>query len=100
MEPGELLRVKLSLFGQGFYGEENFLAKTGADLRLTVPILTMEILEKRHQKNLKGAIFEVTLWPAPQETSHSNEAAPQNIQSELLGKIKDIRSSLNQEKGK
>ncbi len=100
MESGELLRIRLKLFEQGSYGEESFLAKTGADMRLTVPKLTMEILEKKHEKHLTGAIFEVTLWPAPQETSHSDEAAPQSIQSELLGRIKDTRSTLSQEKEK
>jgi hypothetical protein len=63
MEPGELLRVSLKPFGSQNFNEEEFLAKTASDLRLTVPKLTMEIFERNEQRNLSGAIFEVTICP-------------------------------------
>ena len=35
-----------------------------SDGRLTIPKLTMDILKQREEKNLTGAILEVTISPA------------------------------------
>ena len=56
MEPGELLNVSLRPLNSESYDEEEFLAKTTTDLRLTVPKLTMQILEQKEEKKL---------WQAP-----------------------------------
>jgi hypothetical protein len=97
MESGELLKVTVKPLEPESYGEEEFLAKTATDGRLTVPKLTMKILEREEEKSLAGAIFEVTISPAdnPNETTPQPEAnPPENAETKLLGKIKDIRKNL------
>ena len=73
MEFGELLRVRVKIYDSENFGEEVFLAKMAADGRLTVPKLTIQILEKSEEKSLAGAIFEVTIDPAP---CQKDSAAP------------------------
>ncbi len=41
--------------------EEEFLAKRATDGRLTIPKLTLKILERDKENSLAGAIFEVTI---------------------------------------
>jgi bifunctional DNA-binding transcriptional regulator/antitoxin component of YhaV-PrlF toxin-antitoxin module len=97
MEPGELLKVTVKLLEPESYGEEEFLAKTSTDGRLTIPKLTMKILERQEEKSLAGAIFEVTIRPAdnPNDAAPPPEAnPPENTETKLLGKIKDIRKNL------
>jgi bifunctional DNA-binding transcriptional regulator/antitoxin component of YhaV-PrlF toxin-antitoxin module len=71
IEAGELLKVSLKPLNQEGYGEEEFLAKVAIDGRLTIPKLTMQILEQAEGKNLTGAIFEVTISPAPAQSETS-----------------------------
>jgi hypothetical protein len=79
MEPGELLKVTVKPLEPESYREEEFLAKTATDGRLTVPKLTMKILERNEEKSLTGAIFEVTISPAgnPNETTPHPKQIPQ-----------------------
>ena len=99
IEPTQLLKVTLKPLSPESYSEEEFLAKMAADGRLTVPKLTMEILQKQEEKDLTGSIFEVTINPADEEPSRaqpSADARPQeSTETKLLGKINDIRKSLN-----
>jgi bifunctional DNA-binding transcriptional regulator/antitoxin component of YhaV-PrlF toxin-antitoxin module len=97
MEPGELLKVTVKPIEPESYGEEEFLAKTATDGRLTIPKLTMKILEQNEEKSLAGAIFEVTISPA----GNPNDAVPppqtnppESTETKLLDKIKDIRKNL------
>jgi len=97
MEPGELLRVTVKPLEPESYREEELLAKTATDGRLTVPKLTMKILEREEEKSFTGAIFEVTIRPA----GNLNDAAPppeanppENTETKLLYKIKDMRKNL------
>jgi bifunctional DNA-binding transcriptional regulator/antitoxin component of YhaV-PrlF toxin-antitoxin module len=78
MQPGELLKVSLKPLNQEGYGEEEFLAKVAVDGRLTIPKLTMQILEQAEGKNLTGAIFEVTITPAgnPNDTEPPADTNP------------------------
>jgi hypothetical protein len=85
IEAGELLKVSLKPLNQEGYGEEEFLAKTATDGRLTIPKLTMQILEQAEGKNLTGVIFEVTITPAgnpndtePPADTNSPEPPKQN----------------------
>jgi bifunctional DNA-binding transcriptional regulator/antitoxin component of YhaV-PrlF toxin-antitoxin module len=57
MEQGELLKANVRVFGSENYEEETFLAKMTCDGRLTIPKLTMEVLKRREEKNLTGAIL-------------------------------------------
>jgi len=97
MEPGELLRVTVKTLEPESYGEEEFLAKTAVDGRLTLPKLTMKILERDGEKSLAGTIFEVTISPAgnPNSTMPSSEAnPPESTEAKLLDKIKETRKNL------
>ncbi len=97
MEPCEPLKVTIKPLEQESYGEEEFLAKTATDGRLTVPKLNMKILEQKEEKSLAGAIFEVTINPAgnPNDAAPQPEAYPQeNTETKLLDKIKDTRKNL------
>ena len=99
IEPTQLLKVTLKPLSPERIGEEEeFLAKMAADGRLTVPKLTMEILQKQEEKDLTGCIFEVTISPARQEPSGAQpqaDAKPQeSTEAKLLGKISDIRRNL------
>jgi hypothetical protein len=97
MQPGELLKVTVKSLEPESYGEEEFLAKTAVDGRITVPKLTMKILERDEEKSLAGAIFEVTISPAgnPNDTPPPPEAnPPESTEAKLLDKIKEIRKNL------
>ena len=98
MEPGELLKVTVKPLEAESYGEEEeFLAKTATDGRLTIPKLTMKILERDEEKSLAGTIFEVTIRPTgnPNDTRPTPKANPsESTEAKLLGKIKDIRKNL------
>jgi bifunctional DNA-binding transcriptional regulator/antitoxin component of YhaV-PrlF toxin-antitoxin module len=91
MEPGELLKANVRVFGSENYEEETFLAKMARDGRLTIPKLTMEVLKQREGKNLAGSIMEVALIPV----KRADEASPaESTETKLLGKIRDIRKNL------
>jgi len=100
MEPGELLKVTVKPLEPEGFREEEFLAKMAIDGRLTIPKLTMKILERDEEKSLAGAIFEVTISPTgnPNDAAPTSEAnPPENTETKLLDKIKDIRKNLNGE---
>ena len=62
-----------------------------SDGRLTIPKLTMQILQEIEEKNLEGCILEVKISPA----GSSNDASPaESTETKMLGKIKDIRKNL------
>jgi hypothetical protein len=75
MGPGELLKVSVEQFNSESYREEEFLAKMASDGRLTIPKLTIQILQQREEKNLTGTILEVTISPA----GGSNDALPLKV---------------------
>jgi bifunctional DNA-binding transcriptional regulator/antitoxin component of YhaV-PrlF toxin-antitoxin module len=90
MEHGELLKVNITSYSSESYQEEMFLAKMARDGRLTIPKLTMEVLKLREEKNLTGAILEVTISPV----GGSNNASPaESAEMKMLCKIKDIRKN-------
>jgi len=92
MEPGELLKVSVEPYDSESYQEEEFLAKMASDGRLTIPKLTMEVLKQREEKNLTGCILEVTISPAG---GLNDAVASDDAETNMLGKIKDIRKNLS-----
>jgi hypothetical protein len=91
------LKVNVKPLGSD-YGEKEFWAKVAVDGRLTIPKLTMQIIEQAEGKNLTGAIFEVTITPAgnPNDTEPPADTnPPETTETKLLDKIKDIRKNLN-----
>ena len=50
MQTGELLKVNIKVYDSEIYEEEQFLAKLTVDGRLTIPKLTMKVLEQREEK--------------------------------------------------
>ena len=91
MEPSELLKANVRIFGSENYEEETFLAKMASDGRFTVPKLTMDVLRKREEKNLTGCILEVTVIPA---RGSNDTLLPESAETKMLDKIKDIRRNL------
>jgi bifunctional DNA-binding transcriptional regulator/antitoxin component of YhaV-PrlF toxin-antitoxin module len=91
METGELLKANVRVFGSENYEEETFLAKMTSDGRLTIPKLTMDVLNQREQKNLTGCILEVTINPASQS---NGTLPPESAETKMLDKIKGIRKNL------
>ena len=91
MEQGEILKANVRVFGSENYEEETFLTKMTRDGRLTIPKLTMNVFKQREEKNMTGCILEVTISPA----GGSNDALlPENAETKMLDKIKDIRRNL------
>ena len=90
IEAGETFRVMVEVWGSHNSREQVFLAKTSADGRLTIPKITMEILEDMEEKKLVGAIFDVSIFPLGNNKSVSDQAG----EKKLLDKIQDIRKTL------
>ena len=91
INPREILKTNIRVFGSQNYEEETFLAKMTSDGRLTIPKLTMDVLKQREEKNLTGCILEVTISPAEQ----SDDALPhESAETKMLDKIKEIRKNL------
>jgi hypothetical protein len=67
MEPAQALRVTVK--PQEFVSSESFYAKMGADGRIKVPWLVLDLLRKRAEGgvSLTGQVLEV--WIAPAEPS-------------------------------
>jgi hypothetical protein len=60
MEPDQVLKVKVRTES---WREEEFYACMGKDGRLTIPKLTLELLQ-REDESLVGYVLEITLEPA------------------------------------
>jgi hypothetical protein len=60
MEPNQVLKVKVKTER---WREEEFYARMGKDGRLTIPKLTLELLQQEDE-SLVGYVLEVTLEPA------------------------------------
>jgi hypothetical protein len=60
MEPDQVLKVKVKTES---WREEEFYARMGKDGRLTIPKLTLELLQQEDE-SLAGSVLEVTLEPA------------------------------------
>jgi bifunctional DNA-binding transcriptional regulator/antitoxin component of YhaV-PrlF toxin-antitoxin module len=57
--------LKVSVTAEPLYGWEKFYAKMDKSGRITIPKLTLKLLENRADKqNLTGAVLEVELCPA------------------------------------
>jgi bifunctional DNA-binding transcriptional regulator/antitoxin component of YhaV-PrlF toxin-antitoxin module len=66
MEPGQLLRVNVTL-SDSFWRSASFYAEMRKDGRITVPKLVLSLLrERRGDKitSLAGCVLDVTLEPA------------------------------------
>ena len=61
MEPGELLSVTAELFESGI--SEDFPARMTGDGRLTVPKLTIDVLEAEAGASIAGTILRVSILP-------------------------------------
>jgi hypothetical protein len=79
MEPGQVLRVCVSVEGSG--GEERFLASMTEDGRLTNPKLTVKLLQEGTEESLEGSVLGVTVEPADNQNAKPN---PQRGRSETV----------------
>jgi bifunctional DNA-binding transcriptional regulator/antitoxin component of YhaV-PrlF toxin-antitoxin module len=60
LEPSQVLKVEVKT---GAWREEEFYARMGRDGRLTIPKLTLELLQQEDE-SLVSSVLEVTLEPA------------------------------------
>jgi hypothetical protein len=75
MEPTQVLRVTVKVEASHFTSaSESFYARMSGDGRITVPLLTLALLQKRRDadEGLVGCVFEVKIEPA--EGSNKNMA--------------------------
>jgi hypothetical protein len=62
MEANQVLKVYVRI--EGSFGDEWFLARMMKDGRLTIPKLTLKLLQEGEEESLEGPILEVTIEPA------------------------------------
>jgi len=62
IEPNQVLRVKVGIAGS--FVDERFLARMTKDGRLTIPKLTLKLLQAGEEGSLEGSVLEVTVEPA------------------------------------
>ena len=93
MEPDQALQVIVTSEN---WNEETFIARMSADGRITIPKLTLKLLQS-NAESLSGTVLEVTLQPV-RFSQVSEEAEKKVVGSEeataMLNKIKDIRKDL------
>jgi hypothetical protein len=70
MEPDQVLRVTVSVAGSS--GGEWFLARMTEDGRLTIPKLTLKLLQEGEEESLEGFILEVTVEQADEQGEKPN----------------------------
>jgi hypothetical protein len=65
MEADQVLRVDVRI--EGSFGGERFLARMTKDGRLTIPKLTLKLLQEGEEESLEGCVLEVTVEPADEQ---------------------------------
>jgi hypothetical protein len=65
MEADQMLKVYVRI--EGSFGEERFLARMTEDGRLTIPKLTLKLLQEGEEGSLEGCVLEVTVEPADEQ---------------------------------
>lgn len=63
MDASQVLEVSVKVAGS-FVGREVFYARMNKDGRITIPRLTLEILDEGRKKSLEGSVLEVQVEPA------------------------------------
>jgi len=65
MEACQVLRVDVRIARS--FGGERFLARMTKDGRLTIPRLTLKLLQEGGEESLEGRVVEVTVEPAGEQ---------------------------------
>jgi hypothetical protein len=65
MESDQVLKVNVKI--EGSFGDEWFLARMTKDGRLTIPKLTLMLLQEGEEESLEGCVLEVTVEPADEQ---------------------------------
>ena len=65
MEADQVLRVNVRVADS--FAEEKFLARMARDGRLTIPKLTLKLLQEGGEGGLEGCVLEVTVEPADEQ---------------------------------
>ena len=65
MEADQVLKVYVGV--EGSFGGEWFLARMTKDGRLTIPKLTLKLLQEGGEESLEGSVLEVTVEPADEQ---------------------------------
>lgn len=61
MEPQQVLKVTVE--PEGFLSKETFYAKMNMDGRITIPKLTLKLLQEDSEESLVGSVLDVELEP-------------------------------------
>jgi hypothetical protein len=70
MEANQVLKVNVRIAGS--FGNERFLARMTKDGRLTIPKLTLKLLQEGEEKSLEGSVLEVTVEPPDEQDEKLN----------------------------
>jgi hypothetical protein len=73
MKTDQVLKVHVRI--EGSFGDEKFLVRMAKDGRLTIPKLTLKLLQEGEEESLEGSVLEVTVEPAG-EQGHKTELNP------------------------
>ena len=65
MEANQVLKVNVRIAGS--FVDERFLARMTRDGRLTIPKLTLKLLQEGKEESLEGCVLEVTVEPADEQ---------------------------------
>jgi hypothetical protein len=70
MEANQVLRVKVRVADS--FVDEWFLARMTRDGRLTIPKLTLKLLQEGEEHSIEGCVLEVTVEPADEQGEKLN----------------------------
>jgi hypothetical protein len=65
MEANQVLKVNVKIAGS--FGGEWFLARMTKNGRLTIPKLTLKLLQEGEEGSLEGSVLEVNVEPADEQ---------------------------------
>jgi hypothetical protein len=65
MEEDQVLRVNVTI--EGSFVDEKFLVRMTKDGRLSIPKLTLKLLQEGDEKSLEGSVLEVAVEPADEQ---------------------------------
>jgi hypothetical protein len=70
MEADQVMKVKVRVADS--FVDESFLAKMTREGRLTIPKLTLRLIQEGEEQSLEGSVLEVTVEPAEEQGEKLN----------------------------
>jgi hypothetical protein len=69
MKADQVLKVHVRI--EGSFGDEKSLVRMAKDGRLTIPKLTLKLLQEGEEESLEGYVLEITVEPADEQDEKS-----------------------------